>query len=257
MEDTRRRTPRSELAAITENEDLLSDVIDTFADYRLLSLDHDPATRTPTVEVAHEAILREWERLRNWLNESRADVRLQRQLANMAEEWRGSKQDKSFLLRGSRLEMFEGWMAETGLAVTPGEREFLKASTVEHRREEAEKRVQEERESRLERRARQVLQGLVAVFSDRGGGGERSGSVGEFTANRAEDEKQHAQTAEQEALRQASIGLAAVAEKELEGTNPERGVLLALEALEYYPVHPAGAGSVSTQCRRLSRFAPF
>ena len=125
VEDTRRRTPRSELVAITNNEDGLAEIIDTFAAYRLLSLDHDPATRTPTVEVAHEAILREWERLRNWLNESRADVRLQRQLANMAEEWRGSKQDKSFLLRGSRLEMFEGWMADTGWRLLPGEREFL------------------------------------------------------------------------------------------------------------------------------------
>jgi hypothetical protein len=105
VEDTRRRTPRAELAAITENEDLLSDVIDTFADCRLLSLDHDPATRASTVEVAHEAILREWERLRNWLNESRADVCMQRQLASMAQEWRRGNQDNSFLLRGSRLEM--------------------------------------------------------------------------------------------------------------------------------------------------------
>jgi hypothetical protein len=37
--------------------------------------------RGATVEVAHEAILREWGRLREWLAESRADVRLQRQLA--------------------------------------------------------------------------------------------------------------------------------------------------------------------------------
>ncbi len=46
----------------------MDEVIDTFAAYRLLSLDHDPASRAPTIEVAHEALLREWERLRNWLS---------------------------------------------------------------------------------------------------------------------------------------------------------------------------------------------
>ena len=41
------------------------------------------------MEVAHEAVLREWERLRNWLNESRDEIRLQRQLARMTggEAW--------------------------------------------------------------------------------------------------------------------------------------------------------------------------
>jgi WD40 repeat protein len=39
----------------------------------------------------------------------------------------------------------------------------------------------------------------------------------------------------EEALRQASIGLASQAQLELNGTSPERGVLLALEALEKYP----------------------
>ena len=63
-EDTRRRTPRGELDALTDNVDLLADIIDSFTSARLLSLDHDPATHTPTVELAHEAILREWERLR-------------------------------------------------------------------------------------------------------------------------------------------------------------------------------------------------
>ena len=47
-------------------------VIDAFGKARLLTFDNDPATRAPTVEVAHEALLREWPRLREWLNETRA-----------------------------------------------------------------------------------------------------------------------------------------------------------------------------------------
>ena len=60
------------------------EIIDLYAASRLLSLDHDPSTRRPTVEVAHEAILREWERLRWWLNESREDIRQERLIAQAA-----------------------------------------------------------------------------------------------------------------------------------------------------------------------------
>ena len=42
-------------------------IIDTYGRYRLLTFDRDPATRSPTVEVAHEALLSEWGRLRQWL----------------------------------------------------------------------------------------------------------------------------------------------------------------------------------------------
>jgi len=235
VEDTRRRTPRAELAALTPYEDLLNDIIDMFAEYRLLSLDHDPATRAPTVEVAHEALLREWERLRNWLNESRSDVRMQRQLALMSGEWRAAQQDHSFLLRGSRLEMLEGWMAGTGLAITPQEREFLDASLAERAQQEAARRAQEAREIGLRQRAQRILQALVVVLLVAAvvAGGLALWANGQ--RSRAEDEKARAESAEQEALRHASIGLAAQAVAELEGDTPERGVLLALAALENYP----------------------
>ena len=48
---------------------------------RLLSFDRDPATREPTVEVAHEALLSAWGRLRGWIETAREDVRTARRLA--------------------------------------------------------------------------------------------------------------------------------------------------------------------------------
>ncbi len=71
----------------------MDELIDEYAAYRLLTLDHDPNSRRPTVEIAHEALLREWQRLRGWLDESRDDLRLRRQLARAAEEWRQAQQD--------------------------------------------------------------------------------------------------------------------------------------------------------------------
>ena len=54
-----------------------------------------------------------------------------------------------------------------------------------------------------------------------------------------------AEAAEEDALRQASVGLAAKALAELEGTAPERGVLLALEALEHYPYTPQAESALA------------
>jgi len=164
VEDTRRRVARSELLAIASDPEVMEEVIDTYTDYRLLSLNNDPGTRSPTVELAHEAILRAWERLRNWLNESRDDIKLQRQLAAMAAEWRDSKQDSSFLARGARLEQFEKWVADTKLALTAAERAYLESS-IARRTLEAQTEVERQaREKVLERRSLTFLRGLMIVF---------------------------------------------------------------------------------------------
>jgi len=146
VDDTRRRLVRSELLAIAQDADLMDEVIDTYAAYRLLALDHDPTTRRPTVEVAHEALIREWDRLRQWLNESRADIRLQRLLAVAAAEWLQADRDPGFLLYGSRLDQFEGWATNTDLALTEKERAYLEASLRARQKREADEAARLQRE---------------------------------------------------------------------------------------------------------------
>lgn len=164
-EDTRRRTTRSELLSLTDNTDLMEEIIDQFAAYRLLSLDHDPDSRQPTVEVAHEAILREWDRLRQWLNESRDDIRQEQAVSRAAEDWKKHNQDKSYLLRGARLEQVEKWQLMTTIIQTPLERDFV-AESLEQREIEAHaESTRQEREERLEKRSQNFLRGLVAVFA--------------------------------------------------------------------------------------------
>ena len=68
-------------------------VITVYGSCRLLTFDHDPATRGPTVEVAHEALLSEWDRLREWLHDSREDIRQQRLLAAATAEWASMEYD--------------------------------------------------------------------------------------------------------------------------------------------------------------------
>jgi hypothetical protein len=117
-EDTRRRVDRGELGSIEVDRRAMAEAIDAFGSSRLLSFDRDPRTGKPTIEVAHEALLREWERLRRWIDAAREDVRKHRRLLTAASEWADSDRDGSFLLRGGHLAQFESWSQESGLALT-------------------------------------------------------------------------------------------------------------------------------------------
>ncbi len=137
-EDIRRRALQEELEAAGGAE--ITAVLPAFDRSRLLTFDQDPTTGKPTVELAHEAIIREWGRLRGWLEESRDDIRLQRLLNRAAGEWTDAQTDASYLLRGSRLAQFQEWAKHTRIALTHTEQEYLAASVAEERRRRARQR---------------------------------------------------------------------------------------------------------------------
>lgn len=137
---------RAERGTGGEGETSIETVIELFGKHRLLTFDRDPITRGPTVEVAHEALLREWGQLREWLDASRNDIRLQRLLAAASVEWREAHQEPSFLLRGARLDQFAGWAETTNLALTPEERSFLEASLSDREDRRAEEEARQRRE---------------------------------------------------------------------------------------------------------------
>jgi len=163
-EDTRRRVNMSELIYLTGQADVLEEIIDAFAEHRLLSLGRDDETRQATVEVAHEAILQEWNRLRQWISASREDIRFERQLSNLATDWDISKRDNSYLLRGARLEQFSSWYENTELLLTPIEVDFLQNSKAQREREIQAEKERKAREVTLEQRSLQRLRLLVVVF---------------------------------------------------------------------------------------------
>jgi WD40 repeat protein len=163
--DTRRRVERAELDSLDVDQGQLALAIDAFGAARLLSFDRDPRTESPTVEVAHEALLSRWARLQGWIAAARDDLRAHRRLSAAAREWRDVDRDPSLLMRGSQLARFESWAAESGLAQTELEREYLAAS-LEAR--EAERLAEEERQAReatLERRSLRRLRTLVGVLA--------------------------------------------------------------------------------------------
>ncbi len=164
-QDTRRRVPRSELDGLDVDREAIERAVDTFGRHRLLTFDREPSTREPTVEIAHEALLGAWGRLRTWIDDAREDLRQERGLARVAVEWRVSEGDPSFLVRGTRLDQLEAWAGTTDLAIGRPERAYLKASVDQRDHERAEEERRREREVRMERRSARRLRGLVAVFA--------------------------------------------------------------------------------------------
>ena len=166
---TRRRVARAELARLDDvSEEAMDAAVRAFGDRRLLTFDRDPVTRGPTVEVAHEALLREWTLVRGWIDDAREDVVLHARLAAAVREWREAGRDPSALLRGEHLRKYEVWAATSVVALDHDELEFLAAAAS---RRDAERLAEEERAARDALRDRRSLSrlrlalGVVAVFA--------------------------------------------------------------------------------------------
>jgi len=127
-QDTRRRVKMDELGQSKE-QDAVAKVLKTLTDARLVTTEEDSA------EVAHEALIREWGTLRKWLDEDRESLRLHRHLTESAQEWERRKREASELYRGARLKQLQDWAKEHNDALSPLERDFVKASQNVKKRE--------------------------------------------------------------------------------------------------------------------------
>ncbi|MCI0714386.1 MAG: WD40 repeat domain-containing protein, partial [Chloroflexi bacterium] len=228
-EDTRRRVTLTELNELSTSGVELSEVIDLFGKHRLLTFDRDPINRIPTIEVAHEALLRKWATLRQWLDDSREDLRMQQRLAGRAVEWFDAGRDPSFLLRGTQLDQTRRWSEETELILTLTEKTFLEASVAEHEARLAKERAQQEREARLEQRNRQRLRWFAGVMGI-------MAVIGLLLALFAYSQQQTAQQQRDRAERRAdevqSLRLASDARQALDNRDPDLALALAYEAIQ-------------------------
>ncbi|HET8820761.1 MAG TPA: protein kinase [Thermoleophilaceae bacterium] len=139
----RRRVPAAELDL--DGNEGMREVVGTFTARRLLTLSGDG------VDVAHEALLREWPRLRAWLAEDAEGRRLHRRLTQAAVDWDRGGREPSDLYRGPRLAAVLDWSAAHQAELNALESEFLDAS-----------RAAAERETRRVRRSNRRLRMLLA-----------------------------------------------------------------------------------------------
>ncbi len=158
---SRRRVAASEIVTITDDVVDLKSVLDKFAVYRLLTFDRDYVSGSPTVEVAHEALLREWPRLEKWIDQGRGDVLRHARFLTALGEWRASEKSADYLLSGQRLVDYESWAVSSTLRLSAKEHDFLEASIARRQEDEVVEAARIARETKLDRQARRRLRGLA------------------------------------------------------------------------------------------------
>ncbi|MGH2728854.1 MAG: protein kinase domain-containing protein, partial [Actinomycetota bacterium] len=198
-EDSSRRARLSELRRHDAPDQDLRSILERLTRARLVTVDDE------TVSVAHEALIREWPRLRGWLNEDRDRLRLHRDLTRAAHSWEALDQDPGALYRGAQLSAVLDW-ADADLSTV--ERMFVEASRQEQDRELREARRQA---NRLRRRLAGVAVALIVAIV--------AASVAVVQRSNARSSAILAQSGRLAAL---SRGAAP--------THPDLGLLLALEA---------------------------
>jgi WD40 repeat protein/transcriptional regulator with XRE-family HTH domain len=149
-EDTRRRVELNELVREYEETAQLRAVLNTLADSRLITLNADSA------EIAHEALIREWNRLHEWLIQDRESLLLHRHLTESAHAWEIRGRDVAELYRGARLAQAQEWASANITRLNQTERDYLTAS-IDHERCEA-----QEREA-LSQRELEAAQAIIAA----------------------------------------------------------------------------------------------
>ncbi|WP_433214625.1 hypothetical protein [Microtetraspora malaysiensis] len=123
--DTRRPVASSELLT-GQLDDPGPGLLERLAAARLITLDDG------TADLAHEALLTAWPRLRGWVEEDRERLRVHRRLTEAATSWQDHARDPGTLYRGLQLATAREHLTEHLDTLTPVERAFLEAGTAAH-----------------------------------------------------------------------------------------------------------------------------
>jgi energy-coupling factor transporter ATP-binding protein EcfA2 len=123
-EDTRRQVLKRDLITSKQSESLIDRVVQRLSTERLVVTSElversggDPlrvnrGDRVQVIDVAHEALIRYWSRLRQWIEENRLALKQKRTIEDAAEDWvqQGKPVELAYLLQGSKLAEAENFL---------------------------------------------------------------------------------------------------------------------------------------------------
>lgn len=207
----RRRVPRR----MVSGDIALDALVERLVAARLLTSDEDE------VELAHEALVRAWPRLRGWLDDDAGGQRILRHLAVAADAWEAMGRPDSELYRGVRLAQAAEWRQRTSPALTTTEQAFLDAGQrlAEEEQHSAQRRADEQAATNRRLRRQRVLLAAALVVSL---------VVGILAVERSVTAGRNAVAAEARA-RAATAGVLAAAD-DVSDTDWPLSLLLATEA---------------------------
>ncbi|MEM7332749.1 MAG: SUMF1/EgtB/PvdO family nonheme iron enzyme, partial [Chloroflexota bacterium] len=155
LEFTRTRVQRRLLHQSGEASDRIDRVIEKLVHARLVRLTIGINSADDQVEVAHEALVRNWPRLGEWLEEAAVSLRQRQRVTELAEQWERTNRSDDALLRGMLLDEAQAYDD-----LSPSEEEFVRQSQAledaEIAREEAAKQRELEQTKALLEEQEQV-----------------------------------------------------------------------------------------------------
>ncbi len=160
---TRRRAVRSEMQKPDPRQTrILEEVVSAFTAARLLTT--NTVAGTATIEVSHEALIREWRRLYEWVREAREDIPLQHAISEDAAAWKRRNRPVDRLYRGTQLDEALAWRERNLPSID--EETFLAASISERERQrvQAQEQLKQQRQQRTRSTRRTILVGVVGIL---------------------------------------------------------------------------------------------
>ncbi len=139
-EPVRRRILQEQVLGQGVNPYMLEHVLEQFGQHRLLTFDRDAVTRSPTIELAHEALITHWDRFGHWIEENRLSLMARQRLSIATREWLEQGHDPSYLASGGRLLQFEELTQDSAIILTSEEHGYIDMSI--RKRQQARQRVQ-------------------------------------------------------------------------------------------------------------------
>ena len=198
--------------------------VDLFIEKRLLVADTDPQGEV-TVSVAHEALLREWQRVKEWLTENREFLRMRDRLDSSLKLWLSRGKQKDDLL-GPGLPLAEGekLVKDFGPSLSREQTDYVYASVNERKRR---KQAQE--------RIRYAVMAAISALAIMAGFQWFQAERQHQSAVQALKSEAHVTAQLQEQLRQASWTSFNQAERQFQLGEWREGIALLAHAIKFDP----------------------
>jgi WD40 repeat protein len=218
--DTRRRICKEDLVNPQHSEELLDRTIEQLVQAKLIVTTHESQSQNAKpgviLDIVHEALIRHWQELRQWVVQNQVALEIERKIEARAKEWErnGKTEDLGLLLQGATLIEAETYLKEYGnLGLLDGiAQEYIEVSQKVRDRILREEKERQQRELKAVRTRNRILVSSLGVVG--------AVAIGAFALWRdAENQKTIARLGEK----------AAVANNLL-SVKPIDGLMLAIQA---------------------------
>ncbi|HBK97236.1 MAG TPA: hypothetical protein DD001_07815 [Microcoleaceae bacterium UBA10368] len=145
-----------QLATRAEVEEENWDLVTHLATARLVVSNRNETTEIETVEIVHEALIKAWPDLIQWIEENDAFLRWKKRLKVAFLEWERNENKEGYLLQGAPLGEAEGYLLQRLEDVSKAERVFINLSLEQEK-------TRQQRELEQERKARKAAQTRTRV----------------------------------------------------------------------------------------------